>query len=440
MREDALPGFGKNTALGDLEILCEPAPLQVGNRVWKDLDGDGEQDPGETALEGVTVNLCDSTGAVLATTTTDSNGNYLFDAEPNTDYIIKLNNPADYAAGGALFDCALTGNDLSARDTIDSDGVVDAGGFASFAFTTGDIGANDHSIDFGFSPPIDPVRVGNFVWWDVNQNGIQDIEEPGIPGVVITLMNKDTGVTIGTTTTNSNGFYLFDTVPAGLNMKLTILGSNGDAGNSLENFTLTVNDAGGNDALDSDYTGDFASGFMVMDLAPTLEVGEDLSFDAGFFFDVPTLDMTNLQQIIDGSAGLLLDAGQDGARARRRGARQGQCDAFSAAQRDADIAQMEALYDQIWTNNWNVLTGFTFEFTGFMPSFCESTAALDATLDLLTSTIRQLRRASRSLVKRSRCDTPTTRGIRRRIRRNARAALQGVVDYRETRLGASCGG
>ncbi|MFM7175365.1 MAG: SdrD B-like domain-containing protein, partial [Caldilinea sp.] len=33
--------MGKAAGVGDLEVLCDPAPLQIGNRVWDDLDGDG---------------------------------------------------------------------------------------------------------------------------------------------------------------------------------------------------------------------------------------------------------------------------------------------------------------------------------------------------------------------------------------------------------------
>src|SRR4051812_33965544 len=32
-----------------------------------------------------------------------------------------------------------------------------------------------------------PVTIGDFVWNDVNANGVQDSGEPGIPGVTLTL-------------------------------------------------------------------------------------------------------------------------------------------------------------------------------------------------------------------------------------------------------------
>lgn len=51
------PWFGKANGLGDLEPLCAAAPLEIGNRVWRDSDGDGVQDADEPPLAGITVNL-----------------------------------------------------------------------------------------------------------------------------------------------------------------------------------------------------------------------------------------------------------------------------------------------------------------------------------------------------------------------------------------------
>jgi|GEM_PF-1178861 len=57
-----------------------PIPLgSLGDRVWQDLDANGIQDSGEPGEANVTVNLLDEDGDVLETTTTDSNGLYLFD-------------------------------------------------------------------------------------------------------------------------------------------------------------------------------------------------------------------------------------------------------------------------------------------------------------------------------------------------------------------------
>lgn len=66
---------------------------QVGGRVWADEDGDGIDDSNEDGVEGVTVQLVDEDGIVVATTTTDSDGNYSFDDVPEGSYAITIVTP-----------------------------------------------------------------------------------------------------------------------------------------------------------------------------------------------------------------------------------------------------------------------------------------------------------------------------------------------------------
>jgi len=54
-----------------------------------------------------------------------------------------------------------------------------------------------------------PVEIGNYVWHDLNQNGIQDPNEPGIPNVEVILVPED-GLTEYQATTDSNGNYYFN--------------------------------------------------------------------------------------------------------------------------------------------------------------------------------------------------------------------------------------
>jgi hypothetical protein len=62
-----------------------------------------------------------------------------------------------------------------------------------------------------------PPSIGRFVWDDLNGNGLQDNDEPGIPGVTVTLTGTDgLGSQVSlTTTTNDNGAYLFDNLVPG---------------------------------------------------------------------------------------------------------------------------------------------------------------------------------------------------------------------------------
>jgi len=56
--------------------------------------------------------------------------------------------------------------------------------------------------------------VGDFVWNDLNANGIQDPGEPGVADVVVQLYDSD-GNLIAETTTDENGFYEFTDVEPG---------------------------------------------------------------------------------------------------------------------------------------------------------------------------------------------------------------------------------
>ena len=64
------------------------------------------------------------------------------------------------------------------------------------------------------TPPVTPAStqlasLGDFVWNDLNANGIQDAGEPGINGVTVELCNGSGVITIATTTTDGGGVYSF---------------------------------------------------------------------------------------------------------------------------------------------------------------------------------------------------------------------------------------
>ena len=67
------------------------------------------------------------------------------------------------------------------------------------------------TYDFGF---IIPASLGNYVWYDTNNDGIQDAGESGVVSVTVTLKNA-AGTTISTTQTNAAGLYLFPNLQPG---------------------------------------------------------------------------------------------------------------------------------------------------------------------------------------------------------------------------------
>jgi hypothetical protein len=73
--------------------------------------------------------------------------------------------------------------------------------------------SSDQTIDFGFESPCTGT-LGDFVWHDLDRNGIQDAGEPGLSGVTVTLRQLADNSLIATTTTNANGYYQFTSSPA----------------------------------------------------------------------------------------------------------------------------------------------------------------------------------------------------------------------------------
>jgi len=147
--------FGKGQGLADMDVLCDLAPIQIGNRVWYNTGSNGQQNAGEAPVVGATVNLYDKLGNLVATTTTNDKGEYYFDSlttaglTTDTDYVVKMDNPADYAAGGALEGWKLS------QTTTGPDGnpaAVGSDGYPAIGLHTGQPGEDNHDLDFGFQP------------------------------------------------------------------------------------------------------------------------------------------------------------------------------------------------------------------------------------------------------------------------------------------------
>ena len=178
----------------------------LGDRVWLDSNSNGIQDAGETGMAGVNVQLLDSTGKVVATTTTNDNGNYGFDVNPGT-YSVKVLTPDEYA---------ITKRDIGSNDGLDSD-VDSTGSSGSVTLTPGQ---TNNTLDAGLVRKL--YNLGDRVWLDADANGVQDAGETGIGGVTVKLMGAGADGRFGTaddlsatTTTDAQGNYLFSGLMSG---------------------------------------------------------------------------------------------------------------------------------------------------------------------------------------------------------------------------------
>ncbi|MGX4732823.1 SdrD B-like domain-containing protein [Kitasatospora griseola] len=182
--------FGKGAAMADLEVLCDKAPLQIGNRVWYDPERSGLQLPQQKPVPGATVNLYDADGKKVGTAKTTARGEYYFDntnvtggLKPKTAYTIRLDNAADYAKGGPLYHWVPTKANVGDNKAIDSDGTVPKGGtYVERALTTGGPGQNDHTFDFGFVQQQGALRLVK-----------NDQDGKPLPGAVFQLWRETNG-------------------------------------------------------------------------------------------------------------------------------------------------------------------------------------------------------------------------------------------------------
>ncbi len=163
----------------------------LGDYVWNDLNKNGIQDADEPGIANVEVELLDNNNNSLAKTTTDSNGKYQFDNLDNGDYQVKFTIPEDYV---------VTVKDAGGDDTKDSD--PDSDGTVNVTIKDDD----DFTIDLGIYTP--KASIGDFVWDDLNRNGIQDENESGVANVEVILLDGD-GNEVNRTQTDENGKYLF---------------------------------------------------------------------------------------------------------------------------------------------------------------------------------------------------------------------------------------
>ncbi|MDQ1659817.1 MAG: large repetitive protein, partial [Cryptosporangiaceae bacterium] len=241
----------------------------IGNDVWRDLDRDGTQDPGEPGVNGVTVTLhhadgtpvLGSTGVALSTTTADGPGArpgfYLFDGLPAGGYRVKFQN----FPGGSALTTANTGAD----DTKDSDPATGTGLTATVTIGAGmsvpdpaldgtiAAASVNRTVDAGLTAPT--CAVGDYVWLDRDADGTQDPSELGINGVTLQLRDSAGSPAVDangdpvTATTHTGpdgraGFYVLDTLVCG-DYQIAFDGL--PAG-----LAITTRDSGGDDTADSD--------------------------------------------------------------------------------------------------------------------------------------------------------------------------------------------
>ncbi len=202
------------------------ALFDISDSVWFDANRDGIRDEIGTGIVGVTVNLLDVMGQVVATTTTDSGGDFTFPDLPDGDYTLEITDHSLELAGLLATTTAsarraqavtLAGADVTGINF----GWVDSGALEGYAGTTDDgdgdvdrhtdtvVDADIPDYDFGYRGT---GSIGDRVWEDADGNTSQAGED-GINGVTVELLRDS--IVIDTQITIVDGNYLFENLPPG---------------------------------------------------------------------------------------------------------------------------------------------------------------------------------------------------------------------------------
>ncbi len=272
------------SSVGPIDLAADfgykaSSPHTISGTVWKDANADGTLTdgsggtPDETGngIGGVTVVLRDSDGDVVATTITDADGSYSFSGLPDGTYTVDVTDDYNILNGYWKSDGPNDGTDNNSQTD---------------PYTVTVAGADNTTADFGYY--LDPALVGNYVWHDLDNYGVQESGESGLAGVIVTLVIEypDGTVTVLTTKTDDDGFYSFgnllldesyDGVGTG-EPTYTISVNPGQP--TLSDYVPTVTDNGADD-LDSDNP--------IGVVAQPVKGGTDDIYDFGFRLPPETL-------------------------------------------------------------------------------------------------------------------------------------------------------
>lgn len=275
--------------------FLEEKVASVGDYVWEDLNANGIQDSGEPAIEGVIVSITysdgsyvtDADGVLQISQLTDENGLYLFDRLYPGEYRITFATSAEIEGD----QYHLTFNNRDGNSTDDTDSITDGGDSNNDSDadnSTGESylidligGEDERDVDAGY---YQMASLGDYVWYDLNENGIQDnIIQPWtgedlgpewpVEGAKIELYTAD-GALISTANTDENGFYYFnDLIPGDYYIRIDTFSY------PSSEYVLSPADAG-DDSIDSDI---LRNGSYSSDLFDLISDEKDSTRDVGIY-------------------------------------------------------------------------------------------------------------------------------------------------------------
>lgn len=172
----------------------------ISGVAYYDDDADARRSENEGACEGVTAELIDAKGEVIAQTVTGADGSYAFAGLAPGRYRIRFT-----AQEGCVFSAterSMTGGGVQA-----SDGPVSL--TRTIALYSGD------SVQTANAPVVRMCSVSGALWEDRNADGVWNEGEKALSGVDVHLMNGTGRMIVASTTTDEAGMYRFEGVRPG---------------------------------------------------------------------------------------------------------------------------------------------------------------------------------------------------------------------------------
>jgi hypothetical protein len=256
----------------------------LGGTAWKDTNNDGIQNDGNIGVSCIKVSLLNAYGTETGKYAfTDCYGNYAFTGLAAGTYSVKFSTLS--LPNGKMF----AQQDIGSNNNIDSDANSTTGITEQVTLTAYQ---TNLSLDAGV---IKSATVSDRVWLDTDNDGIQDYGEQGAAGSTVILWTPTPlgPAAVANTVSDANGNYSFTVAPGSYFVEFR-------APSAQPGFrTLTLQDQGSNDAVDSD-----VNPLTGQTNIFTLAAGQNnKSIDAGF-------QLTTI--VIEAQKGLWLDANSDG--------------------------------------------------------------------------------------------------------------------------------
>lgn len=190
----------------------ERGGLLMGIIRYTSLDGSVWIDRGDAVepLADAEIRLTDGQGNIFQTSLTDGNGHYRFMQLVPGEYVLEATMPEGCVIIEP-YDRRLEGG---SRISVITHAVNREGSSDPFAVS---MGQDVSQMDIGC---VLPGRLGDLCWLDLDGDGLQGMDEPGIPGVHIELLRD--GTVVAETASDQYGFYRFEDIyPAVYVMRVT---------------------------------------------------------------------------------------------------------------------------------------------------------------------------------------------------------------------------